>query len=436
MTRNVVVVYFVLLLTIPICQPRPVHQVETCGSRKIAVLDLAGESSRMDVTPCHIEQGLHVSAYFSSLAIDALARLSVCNLRLQVRESNGIIYRGTHPDNVPNSHLSGTHAAPWYLAKAIKSSVHYTVDLDSADLVYVDDYCLNMRWLAQVHSFNHEETVSAYALNMAYDLMLRSPRWQRNSGSDYIFYDSHPGFRWGWPGERVREKLCLSFVNSTMLVVDKPMRTICSTFSEMPRVLVTPYNPNSIGKLHSAHVLLPDIKLLEERRTLLSFNAMCHLGKTTNPGKSFRWWLSEHVFANSTNEVKVKCTNGELGGKHQEFNEMFQALSDSRFCLALPGDSASTRRLSEIMLADCIPVFAGPPYHSMPFHHSIDWSVAGVFFNISDFSPWMDGPFHWDMSVGRPGSPNDGRYWHPDVDSSQLNFISINNAAEVSNVGL
>ena len=50
-------------------------------------------------------------------------------------------------------------------------------------------------------------------------------------------------------------------------------------------------------------------------------------------------------------DVRVKCTNAELGGKHQSFKEMLGHMEHSVFCLALPGDSPSTRRLSEIFLA-------------------------------------------------------------------------------------
>ena len=287
-----------------------------------------------------------------------------------------------------------------------------------------------MRWLAQVHSYGHESTAAAYALDLAYDLLLASPRWLRHNGADFIFYDSHPGFRWGRPGERIREKQCFSFTNSTSLVVDRPMRTGCTTFMRMPRILVTPYKPNT-PLAGARRVVLLDPLSLADRAHLLYFRASCHLMKTENHGKSFRWYLSEHVFANSrTPEVDVSCTNRELGGQHATFTDMFDDMRNSTFCLALPGDSSSTRRLSEIMLANCIPVFAGPPYHSMPFHHTVNWSAAGVFFNISNYSPWMDGKFSWHLASDKfPRSPNDGLWWGPDAHVE--GFIQISQATEV-----
>ena len=413
---------------------RPVHFIESCGSKKIAVLDLSVTSKSADVSPCDMEDNMHVMANCRSRHRVWKSPSSwQMLLRPQVRESSGVIYKGPHPDGTKQSHISGTHAAPWFLAKAIRTSGHFTEDLEQADLVFVDDYCLQMKWLAQVHSYGHQDTVAAYALDMAYDVMIESHRWQRHHGADFIFFDSHPGFRWGAPAIRIQDKICNVFVNSTMLVPDRPMRTGCRTFLQMPRVLVTPYNPNS-QRINSRRMDLPVTKPFDERGTLLYNRATCHVGKTQNAGKSFRWYLSQEVFPKlSVAGIDVTCTNVEFNGQHQDFEEMMESMTDSKFCLALPGDSASTRRLSEIMLANCIPVFAGPPYHSMPFHESIDWSAAGVFFNISSYSSWLDGTFHWELSTTElPDSPNDGRWWSPDTDPSHLNFISVDEAAQVS----
>ena len=50
-------------------------------------------------------------------------------------------------------------------------------------------------------------------------------------------------------------------------------------------------------------------------------------------------------------DVRVKCTNKEMGGQHRTFKEMLAQMERSLYCLVLPGDSPSTRRLSEIFLA-------------------------------------------------------------------------------------
>lgn len=101
--------------------------------------------------------------------------------------------------------------------------------------------------------------------------------------------------------------------------------------------------------------------------------ARCHPYKppSTNAGKLMRYWFS-YVEWGKMDDVDVRCTDPELNAAgHQKFEDMFDKMRHSVFCPAFPGDAASTRRLSEIFLAGCIPVFLGPPYHSMPFSETV-----------------------------------------------------------------
>ena len=58
-------------------------------------------------------------------------------------------------------------------------------------------------------------------------------------------------------------------------------------------------------------------------------------------------------------------------------------LQGSRFCLVLPGDTPSSSRLSEIMLAGCIPVFAGPPWVLLPLLPAVPYQRVALFFRMS-----------------------------------------------------
>ena len=49
--------------------------------------------------------------------------------------------------------------------------------------------------------------------------------------------------------------------------------------------------------------------------------------------------------------MQVVCTNGEDGEHDLAFGELYEAMTRSIFCLILPGDAASTRRLSEVFMA-------------------------------------------------------------------------------------
>lgn len=429
-----------LLASCSLCSTRPRHFVDERGEKTIAILEIANSYSSGDIPPCDVTQNIRVRHRILP-PVSCHHSLGVPESFLQVAPVDGIVYRSPGDSN-PIAHAThGTHAAPWYLAQAIRASGHYTADIEAADLVYVDDYCLYLQWLAHVHSFGVQKpSTFASALYIAYSNMVASPRWQSKNGADFVFYDSHPGFRSGWAADNIMHLICNTFANSTMLVVDRPMRSVCDTyrFSAMPKVLVTPYNPNSLGRSHLNQVELKPARELQERTGLVYSKATCH--ETANAGKAMRWYISEKVLKNATLEglhvsgIDVSCTNAEYGGKYDTFERMFECMSTSRFCLALPGDSASTRRLSEIMLAACIPVFVGPPYHSMPFHHSIDWAAAGVFFNISDYKSWLREEFQWSLSTTQNVlTPNDAQWWSPDanINSSLINIVD---AAEVRTV--
>ena len=58
--------------------------------------------------------------------------------------------------------------------------------------------------------------------------------------------------------------------------------------------------------------------------------------------------------------VDVHCSEREYGGRHDDFSGMLSKMEHSEFCLVLPGDSQSTRRLSEIFLAGASELLSKP----------------------------------------------------------------------------
>lgn len=167
-----------------------------------------------------------------------------------------------------------------------------------------------------------------------------------------------------------------------------------------------------------------------------------------------RYWFS-FVEWGQNPDVDIRCTDGELNpAGHQEFRAMFDRMRHSVFCPAFPGDAASTRRLSEIFLAGCIPIFLGPPYHSMPFSetvrlkittaHTPTWDAithflrAGVscaqvpykelavFFNISDTSKWLiNASPEWQLHPTiRSVHEMEARWWVPDA-NIQDNLVNV-----------
>ena len=70
-------------------------------------------------------------------------------------------------------------------------------------------------------------------------------------------------------------------------------------------------------------------------------------------GKKMRADVVAALRANSHMQgVDVACTN-EPNTPHEAFASTLAAMRDALFCLALPGDAPSTRRLTEIFMAGC-----------------------------------------------------------------------------------
>ena len=66
----------------------------------------------------------------------------------------------------------------------------------------------------------------------------------------------------------------------------------------------------------------------------------------------------------------MACTDKEFPLnelKVQPHASMLESMAGSVFCLIMPGNSQSSQRLTEAFLTGCIPVFLGPPWHSLPF---------------------------------------------------------------------
>ena len=61
------------------------------------------------------------------------------------------------------------------------------------------------------------------------------------------------------------------------------------------------------------------------------------------------------------------------------YGDMLALMQRSTFCLMPPGETASSRRLTDAVLSGCIPVFIGPPWHEMPLPDYVEYTAFAVF---------------------------------------------------------
>lgn len=62
-----------------------------------------------------------------------------------------------------------------------------------------------------------DQKVRGASMIAAYETLLKSPRWEKNNGMDFVFYDSHTGFGVNDSGIPLDDFLCGEFRNSTIL---------------------------------------------------------------------------------------------------------------------------------------------------------------------------------------------------------------------------
>lgn len=99
---------------------------------------------------------------------------------------------------------------------------------------------------------------------------------------------------------------------------------------------------------------LPSIMICRLSERCCSRHAQSNISlrsNNVNPGNGVTRLAVTQALHGLAADIDVQCSNPGLGGSHEPFQTMLNKMEHSQFCLALPGDSPSTRRLSEIFMA-------------------------------------------------------------------------------------
>ncbi|EIE21518.1 hypothetical protein COCSUDRAFT_66927 [Coccomyxa subellipsoidea C-169] len=291
-------------------------------------------------------------------------------------------------------HYLSQNAGPWYVYHTLRNSVNSVRTIAEADVVYVYDYCYIMWALGDHHARDHwwlrenyNPTRSAgHYLLSSYRAIMGLPRWRRTGGRDFVFYHSHPGFEWDDLAVTTayQDMMCVDFQWATVLAVEQGQRWRCPSYSPRSTIVVPYSSTESINTIP----LRPD----GEKESLLFFRGKCDPAIPSNMGKLMRSHVVRHLregiaqgdqpppTAGTAPEINVCCHGREAGDEvkctEREFEQnvfatqkhrsVLEGMANSAFCLILPGNSQSSQRLTEAFLAGCIPVFIGPPWHSLP----------------------------------------------------------------------
>ena len=77
--------------------------------------------------------------------------------------------------------------------------------------------------------------------------------------------------------------------------------------------------------------------------------------------------------------LQVACSDKNFRQNPQRTQPQPDLLADmanSQFCLVMPGNVQSSGHLADAFFTGCIPVFLGPPFHTLPIPHLVSASIA------------------------------------------------------------
>jgi hypothetical protein len=250
---------------------------------------------------------------------------------------------------------------------------HFTIAL-------VDDEVVHDCWYFAVHNFPVPELSAAPTFPGILNKRDAAVDWvlaRRNPQELVVVLEDHPYYNLN-PLKQLDERIFRVVLEVSQ--VPKAHRS-------SRRFLVAPYvaaaNPFLRAPLHAA----------ASDSSLLFFHGTCRNGDSDSSGMRLRHHVIAALKAAPSlpdalpTSVACACAICPAAAGH---DALLRDLAHARFCLIIPGDTASSRRLSEVMAAGCVPVFVGPPWHALPLSPFIDYFSFALFFHLVE-QPWLRG---------------------------------------------
>ena len=125
------------------------------------------------------------------------------------------------------------------------------------------------------------------------------------------------------------------------------------------------------------------------RPHLVYFRAECAVVASGAVGKVMRAHLVAALIGSSRSADDVTASCVDMGeSRAVSYGDYLRELTESRYCLAVPGDTASSGRIGEALAAGCIPVLPGPPFHTLPALPYADYAAFAVFIRVRN-ATWL-----------------------------------------------
>jgi len=215
-------------------------------------------------------------------------------------------------------------------------------------------------------------------------VLFRFCRFINSKGGDFVFTHPSPVMR----GLFKEEAMCEDLASVFHLVPERSSLCVWTQdAAAQGRALIMPY------------VATLDLDFKTDlqnspRDLLLYFRGGCgHPNPSIRgifaAGKMLRYDMVHGILAHrNASDIDMRCSC-DICDNHTPHRLVLEGYRRSKFCPVVPSNAQSSRRLSEIILSGCIPVFIGPPYHTLPLSLDIDYASMAIFINITN-SVWID----------------------------------------------
>jgi hypothetical protein len=308
-------------------------------------------------------------------------------------------------DGLQNTpHWAAQHASGYWISQALKASDQVTTDPEEADLYYVDTHCYWMWYESLWHeskrnksTFDPFNPVANYLSRLFVEGVFNMKAFTRSAGRRMIISRPAAGVP---PGAMmdVCARLKRSFILASEPAVfcDVDRYRVSKGESLILPLVVLPPQESLLGG-HSGPFRFWNG--MERRNTLFFYIGKCtgnkknelwsdELGHATLMGGGpsvMGYDVQEAMLEDLKNydkaTIHVTCYDPTTEPEPLQ-SIIMQEMRQSTFCAVLPLGSQASRALPSAMLSGCIPVFFGPPYHTLFLSNDIDYASIGVFFEI------------------------------------------------------
>ena len=301
-------------------------------------------------------------------------------------------------------HQDAPHSVGFWVAAAVRRSRHYETNIKLADLILLDTHCYESWYFAlqQKSSVNQESDglnpineLSLQISRLFVEGVMVSPQFLQSKGKKFALVRPSLGAP---PGAML--DTCAKFRSSFLIASERGIfcdndRDRAFHGQSVIAPLVANVNPDDDTEDESTGVTP-----LEERQTFLYLPIPCSSSSLKKLQQ--RSLTARTASAVLLDSVEQSLSNpGDVSGglddvvvvPRQEVCPMstsnqttiIEGMRSARFCGILPSEDRQADVFLPLAIqSGCVPVFLGPPFHSMPLALDIDYSSIAIFIHIVD----------------------------------------------------